>query len=77
MTAIVWADLVLAIPFLIAFIAVPLWVTFRWPDTAPDHTEAHAYLRARTAPATVCFGPRGGAVGDRAPDAARDISAAA
>lgn len=49
MTAIVWANILLAIPFLVAFIAVPLWWTFRRPPAAPDHAEARAYLRTRTA----------------------------
>ena len=47
MTAVVWANILLAIPFLAAFIAVPLWVTFKRPQTGPDHSEARAYLRAR------------------------------
>jgi hypothetical protein len=49
MTAVVWANILLAIPFLVAFIAVPLWWTFKRPSTVPDHTEARAYLRTRTA----------------------------
>src|SRR5690242_15607865 len=49
MTAVVWANILLAIPFLVAFIAVPLWWTFKRPPASPDHTEAHAYLRTRTA----------------------------
>ena len=69
MSAIVWVNIVLAIPFLIAFIAVPLWITFRWPDTAPDHTEAHAYLASTTAMATARAG--------RARDAARPAAVAA
>jgi hypothetical protein len=48
MTAVVWANILLAIPFLAAFIAVPLWWTFKRPPTAPDHAEARAYLRTRT-----------------------------
>ena len=52
MTAIVWANVLLAIPFLIAFIGVPMWLTFRRPNTAPDHTQARAYLRAKAALAT-------------------------
>jgi len=62
---------VLAIPFLIAFIGVPLWMTFRMPQTGPDHAESHAYLRATTAAATAAFGPRGGTpAADRAQVAA-------
>jgi hypothetical protein len=49
MTAVVWANILLAVPFLIAFIAVPMWLTFTRPNTAPDHTQARAYLRAREA----------------------------
>ena len=48
MTAIVWANILLTLPFLIAFIAVPLWWTFKRPQTGADHTEARAYLRTRT-----------------------------
>ena len=49
MTALAITSLMLTIPFLVAFIAIPLWVTFRRPETAPDHSQAHAYLRARQA----------------------------
>jgi hypothetical protein len=49
MTAVVWANILLAIPFLAAFIGIPLWMTFKRPQTGPDHTEARAYLRTRTA----------------------------
>jgi hypothetical protein len=49
MTALVWANILLAIPFLIAFIGIPLWMTFRRPDTGADHSRAHAYLAAKTA----------------------------
>jgi len=49
MTATVWANILLTLPFLIAFIAVPLWWTFKRPPAAPDHSEARAYLRTRTA----------------------------
>jgi hypothetical protein len=49
--AVLLANIALAIPFLVAFIAVPLWMTFKRPETAPDHTEAHRYLRARAAQA--------------------------
>jgi hypothetical protein len=49
MTAVVWANVALAIPFLLAFIAVPLWMTFRRPNTGADHSRAHTYLRAKAA----------------------------
>lgn len=49
MTAIVWANILLTLPFLVAFVAVPLWWTFKRPQTGADHSEARAYLRTRTA----------------------------
>jgi hypothetical protein len=49
MSAVVWANILLALPFLAAFIGIPLWMTFKRPQTSPDHTEARAYLRTRTA----------------------------
>jgi hypothetical protein len=49
MIAVVWANILLAIPFLVTFIAVPLWLTFRRPQTGADHAEARAYLRTRNA----------------------------
>lgn len=49
MSAIVWANVLLTLPFLIAFIAVPLVWTFTRPPAAADHTEAQSYLRTRTA----------------------------
>jgi len=49
MSAIVWANVLLAVPFLAAFIGIPLWMTFRRPQSGPDHSEARAYLRTKTA----------------------------
>ena len=49
MSAVVWANILLALPFLAVFIGIPLWMTFKRPQTGPDHTEANAYLRTRTA----------------------------
>ena len=49
MTAVVWANILLAIPFLVTFIAVPLWWTAKRPQTGADHAEAGAYLRTRDA----------------------------
>jgi hypothetical protein len=49
MTAVVWANILLALPFLVTFIAVPLWWTAKRPPTGADHTESRAYLRTRTA----------------------------
>jgi hypothetical protein len=52
MSAVVWANILLAIPFLVTFIAIPLWWTFRRPQTGADHAESRAYLHTRTAFAT-------------------------
>lgn len=53
MTPVIWANIVLAIPFLLAFIGIPLWLTFRRPQTGPDHAAARAYLRHKAALAAV------------------------
>ena len=77
MAAIVWVNVVLTLPFLIAFIGVPLWMTFKSPDTSPDHGQARAYLRAKASLVTASAGPHGGtAAVDHAPDAARIAAAA-
>lgn len=49
MSAVIWVNILLTLPFLVAFIGIPLWLTFHRPETAPDHAEARAYLRARAA----------------------------
>jgi hypothetical protein len=49
MTPVVLASILLTIPFLGAFIGIPLWMTFKRPETGADHTGAHRYLRARSA----------------------------
>jgi hypothetical protein len=50
MTALL-ANIALAIPFLVTFIAIPLWMTFKRPEAGADHASAHRYLRARAAQA--------------------------
>jgi hypothetical protein len=47
--AVLLVNIALAIPFLVVFIAVPLWLTFKRPETGADHTEARNYLHARAA----------------------------
>ena len=44
MTALVLASILLTIPFLVAFIGIPLWMTFARPETGADHTRAQRYL---------------------------------
>lgn len=47
MTPLVWANFPLALLFVLAWVGIPLWMIFKRPDTAPDHSEAHAYLAAK------------------------------
>jgi hypothetical protein len=47
MTPVVLASILLTIPFLVAFIGIPLWI--KRPETSADHIGAHRYLRARSA----------------------------
>ena len=56
MTAVVWANILLAVPFLIAFIGIPLWITLRSQAIA-DHSQAHAYLDAKAALAEAATAP--------------------
>lgn len=46
---VLFANIALAIPFLVAFIGVPLWLTFKRPDAAADHFAARRYLRMKAA----------------------------
>ena len=48
MTAVVLASILLTIPFVVAFIGIPLWMTFTRPDAGADHSGAQRYLRARS-----------------------------
>jgi hypothetical protein len=45
-------NLVLIVPFLLAFIGIPLWMTVKHLDRAPDHTAARRYLAAKGTPIT-------------------------
>ena len=42
MSSILWLNIGLAVPFVLAFIGFPLWLTLRHADTAPDHAKARA-----------------------------------
>lgn len=48
-STIIW-NLVLTVPFLLAFIGIPLWMSVRRVDRAPDHTAARRYLAAKGTP---------------------------
>ena len=47
MSPIVWANILLVMPFILVWVGVPLWMTFKHPQGAPDFSEAHAYLAAK------------------------------
>ena len=47
MNPILWENIALIVPFIAAFIGIPMWMTIRHPDTAPDHSQARAYLAAK------------------------------
>ncbi len=49
MTGLVWANFPLALLFLLAWTAIPLWMVIKRADTSPSHSEAHAYLAAKAA----------------------------
>lgn len=49
MTPLVWANFPLAALFLLAWIGIPMWMTFKRPERAPDHSEAEAYYQAKAA----------------------------
>jgi hypothetical protein len=49
MSAWVWVNVMLGVPFLLVWVGIPLWMTFKRPDTPPDFSAARAYLNAKAA----------------------------
>ena len=49
MTTLIWANIPLALLFVLAWSGIPLWMVINRPDTPPHHSAAHAYLAARAA----------------------------
>ena len=49
MTTLAWANFPLALMFLLAWSGIPLWMVIKHPDTAPDFSEARAYLADKAA----------------------------
>ena len=45
MTAIIWANVALVMPFILIWVGVPLWMIRK--QAAPDFSGAHAYLAAK------------------------------
>jgi hypothetical protein len=56
--ALVLANFPLAILVMAAIVGIPLWMTFKRPEHAPDHAGARAYLRIKASPARTA-GPAG------------------
>ena len=54
-----WLNILLAAAFFAAVTGSSLWLVFKHPDTAPDFSQAHAYLAAKQPqPAPPRAGPR-------------------
>ena len=49
MTGIVIANFPIIALIVAAMIGIPLWITFRHPQTRPDYSEARAHFRAKAA----------------------------
>lgn len=49
MTPLVWATFPLTALFLLAWVGIPMWMTFKHPERHPDHAEARAYYQAKAA----------------------------
>ncbi|HWG65145.1 MAG TPA: hypothetical protein VG253_25965 [Streptosporangiaceae bacterium] len=47
MTGLVWLNFPLAALIFAGIVGVPLWLTFRRPETGPDHSQAWTYCRTR------------------------------
>jgi hypothetical protein len=49
MNPLVWANFPLAALFILAWVGIPMWMTFRRPEQQPDYSEARDYFRAKAA----------------------------
>lgn len=45
-SSLVW-NMILIVPFLLAFIGIPLWMTRKHLDRAADHSASHQYLATK------------------------------
>jgi hypothetical protein len=45
--ALVLANFPMAILVILAIVGIPLWMTFKRPETAPDYAEARTYFGAK------------------------------
>jgi len=52
-TGLVWLTVPLMVLAFAAIAGIPMWLTFRWPDTHPDYAEARAHYLARAGRAHV------------------------
>ncbi len=49
MNALILANFPIAALIFLAIVGIPLWMTFKRPETAPDYTEARAYQATASA----------------------------
>ena len=49
MTPLFWLNFPLALAFVLAWVGIPVWMIFKRPQPAPDHSQARAYLAAKAA----------------------------
>jgi hypothetical protein len=49
MTAVLWVNIALALPFVLAWAGIPLWMTFKYPYRQPDHAAAPAHAGRQAA----------------------------
>jgi hypothetical protein len=52
MTGTVWANFPIIALIILAWVGVPLWLTFKRPHLQPDYSEARAHFRAKAAAET-------------------------
>ncbi len=64
-SSIAW-NMILIVPFLLAFIGIPLWMTWKHLDRAADHSASHQYLAAKAEYLTARAGRRDAKAGHAA-----------
>jgi len=49
MTSLVWLNIPLAVLVILAIVGIPLWMTFKRPESHPDYAEARSHFRTKAA----------------------------
>ncbi len=71
MNALVLANFPMAILVILAIVGIPLWMTFKRPETAPDYAEARTYFGAKAGLRAVPAYATAHSHADRAPQPTR------